>query len=71
MKYRDPSINSIQEKLVEAKLEEYPFIIKQFSYVQEDAKSDEESVTNSLGKIYLYFDVDNYLFSDNGMIRNF
>src|SRR3990172_5753170 len=46
---------AIEEKLVNASLEEYPFLIKQFSYVQEDAKKDEESINNPLGKIYLYF----------------
>lgn len=62
---------AIEEKLVNAKLEEYPFLIKQLSYVNEDAKKDEESLNNPLGKIYLYFDVDNYLFSDNENYKRF
>jgi hypothetical protein len=35
---------AIEEKLVDASLEEYPFLMKQFSYAQEDAKKDEESI---------------------------
>jgi len=62
---------AIEEKLVNAKLEEYPFLIKQLAYVKEDAKKDEESLNNPLGKIYLYFDVDNYLFSDNENYKRF
>jgi len=62
---------AIEEKLVTAKLEDYPFLLKQLEYAREDSKKDSENIFQSLGKIFLYFDVDDYIFTDNENYKKF
>lgn len=56
---------SINEKLVSSKLEEYPFLLKQRDYINQDYDANSKLTERSLGKEYLYFDIEGYLFSDN------
>jgi len=61
----------INEKLVEAKLEDYPFLLKQREFVNQDYSEDSRLIENSVGKIYLYFDIEGYIFSDNANYKKF
>ncbi|GAB6283603.1 MAG: hypothetical protein STSR0008_23850 [Ignavibacterium sp.] len=61
----------INEKLVEVKLEDYPFLLKQREFVNQDFSEDSKSIEKSVGKIYLYFDIESYIFSDNANYKKF
>ena len=61
----------INEKLITAQLEDYPFLLKQREYVNQDYDEDSKLIGNSVGKMYLYFDIEGYMFSDNDNYKKF
>lgn len=54
----------INEKMVEAELEQYPFLLKKREEANEDY-SEDLKVETSVGKIYLYFDIEGSIFTED------
>ncbi len=61
----------INERLLNAKLEEYSFLLEQRQIVNEKSPDSFTLIEKSIGKVYLYFDIENYIFLIMLIIKNF
>ena len=52
-------------------MDDYQFLLKQREFVNQDYSESSQLTKNSIGKMYLYFDLEEYISFDNAKYKKF